>query len=373
MNRNLEVEREKAVIVYGVLKKDKSNVREFVYELKSLSETAGARVLEVFVQRVERFNPSLLVGKGKLNEVKEFVHKNGIDVVIFGNDLTPLQHENLEDFLKTKVVDRTELILDIFAQHARSKEGKIQVELAQLRYRLNQLVGRGKELSRLGGGIGTRGPGETKLEVDRRRIKNRISKLQRELEKVRKSRAEQRKGRKRSGIPHFALVGYTNVGKSSLLNLLAKSNVLVEDKLFATLDPTTRRVYIGDGMVVLVSDTVGFIENLPSDLFEAFKATLEEIEEADYVIHVIDASNFDIGRELESVNRILNLLDVTDKPVIHLFNKIDLVDEELLRKKFEKRLENSVFVSVKEKRGIEELKEMMRKMVERKIDEIKVG
>ncbi len=355
---------ERAFIVLGVLKSDRINAREYLYELKNLALTAGAEVVDLFPQRLDRFNPAYLIGKGKLSEIKERVIADKIDVVIFGNDLTPLQHENIENFLKVKVVDRTELILDIFAQHARSREGKIQVELAQLRYRLTQLVGRGKELSRLGAGIGTRGPGETKLEVDRRRIKERIARLQRDLQKVRRSRKEQRKGRKKAGIPQFALIGYTNVGKSSLLNLMAKSDVLVEDKLFATLDPTTRKVYLGDGLTVLVSDTVGFIENLPSDLLEAFRATLEEIEEADYLILVIDASDFDIERELNSVYTILRELSVSDKPMIYVFNKMDLVMDRHLVEKYGAQLENSVFISVKDKMGIDELKEAMKRLVE---------
>ena len=358
-----EPARERAFVVLGVLKSSRVNAREYLYELKNLALTAGAEVVDLFLQKVDRFNPAFLIGKGKLSEIKERINREKIDLVIFGNDLTPLQHENLEDFLKIKVVDRTELILDIFAQHARSREGKIQVELAQLRYRLSQLVGRGKELSRLGGGIGTRGPGETKLEVDRRRIKDRISRLQKELQRVRKSRKEQRKGRKKAGIPQFALIGYTNVGKSSLLNLLARSDVLVEDKLFATLDPTTRRVYLGDGITVLVSDTVGFIENLPPDLLEAFKATLEEIEEADYLIVVIDASSFDIDRELNSVYAVLKQLGISDKPVIHVFNKMDLVDAPSFRERFAHRVENPVFISVKEKWGIDRLREAMKRMV----------
>ncbi len=361
--KEIDKPEERAFIVFGVLKRSRINEREYLFELKNLAITAGANVIDLFLQRVDRFNPAFLIGKGKLSEIKARIKRDKINLIIFGNDLTPLQHENLEEFFKVKVVDRTELILDIFAQHARSKEGKIQVELAQLKYRLSQLIGRGKELSRLGGGIGTRGPGETKLEVDRRRIKEKISRLQRELKRVKKSRIEQRKGRKKAGIPQFALIGYTNVGKSSILNLLARSDVLVEDKLFATLDPTTRRVYIGEGIVVLLSDTVGFIEDLPSDLLEAFKATLEEIQEADFLVLVLDASNFDIDRELNSVYSILKKLEISDKPILYVFNKMDLVDVTLFEKRFSKMVDRPIFISVKEKWGIDDLKREMRRLV----------
>ena len=356
-------EKERTIIVFAVLKKFYFNTEEFVFELKSLTETAGGKVVDVYVQKLDIFNPATLVGKGKLSEIKGRVRRDKIDLVIFGNNLSPLQHQNIENYLDVKVIDRTELILDIFAQHARSREGKIQVELAQLRYRLTQLTGRGREFSRLGGGIGTRGPGETKLEVDRRRIKEKITKLQNDLQKIRRSRKEQKKSRVKAGIPHFAIIGYTNVGKSSLLNFLTKSNVLVGNKLFATLDPTTRRVYLGDGITAIISDTVGFIENLPDDLFEAFRATLEEIENADYLILMIDASSFDIEREIESVYNILQKLDASGKVVIHVFNKIDLIDIYSLRRKFQEKVDNPVFISVKEKRGIDDLRAKMKEMV----------
>ena len=273
------------------------------------------------MQKRERLDPASLVGSGKVDEIAALVRETRADLVLVLNDLRPRQRRNLEKIITVPIVDRTMLILDVFARHARSREGKLQVELAQLRYRQSNLIGAGADLSRLGGGIGTRGPGETKLEVDRRRIQSRISVLRRQLEEVRRQRATRR------GAPHqeplVALVGYTNAGKSSLLNALARSDVLVADQPFATLDPTIRRVYVRPGEYVRVADTVGFITDLPKDLVNAFRATLEELSEADLLVHVIDASNPDWPRQQAAVEALLHELGLGAKPAITVFNKID--------------------------------------------------
>jgi GTPase len=273
------------------------------------------------VQKRERLDPATLVGSGKAREIADLVKEYDAELVIILNDLRPRQRKNLEKVIPVPLVDRTMLILDVFAQHARSREGKLQVELAQLRYRQSNLIGVGADLSRLGGGIGTRGPGETKLEVDRRRIQSRISVLRRQLDDVRRQRETRRSAPHRE--PLVALVGYTNAGKSSLLNALARSDVFVADQPFATLDPTTRRVYLQPGEYVRVADTVGFITDLPKDLVNAFRATLEELREADLLVHVLDASNPDWPRQQAAVEAQLHDLELDTKPSLRVFNKID--------------------------------------------------
>jgi len=273
------------------------------------------------VQQRDKLDPATLVGSGKAREIADLVKELDAQLVLVLNDLRPRQRKNLEKVIPVPIVDRTMLILDVFARHARSREGKLQVELAQLRYRQSNLIGVGADLSRLGGGIGTRGPGETKLEVDRRRIQTRISVLRRQLEEVRRQRATRRSAPHRE--PLVALVGYTNVGKSSLLNALARSDVLVADQPFATLDPTVRRVYLRPGAYVRVADTVGFITDLPKDLVSAFRATLEELREADVLVHVLDASNPDWPRQQAAVEALLHDLELDAKPRIVVFNKID--------------------------------------------------
>ena len=297
-------------------------------EFAALARAAGANVVGEVVQKLPHVDPATLFGSGKAHEIAERAKELGADVLFVFNDLRPRQRINLEKIVPLPIVDRTMLILDIFAQHARSREGQLQVELAQLRYRQSNLIGSGAALSRLGGGVGTRGPGETKLEVDRRKIAGRVTLLTRQLETVRKQRATRRSGGARD--PFVALVGYTNVGKSSLLNRLAGSGgnaAFVADQPFATLDPTLRRVYIGDGRNVRLADTVGFITALPKELINAFRATLEELENADLLLHVIDASNPDWPRQRASVETILRDLHVDEKPTLLVFNKIDrLVD-----------------------------------------------
>jgi len=290
-------------------------------ELEALAEAAGATIVERIVQRRAAVDPAYLFGSGKANEIAQRVKDLDAELVLVLNDVRPRQRRNLEKAISVPIVDRTMLILDVFARHARSREGKLQVELAQLRYRQSNLIGAGADLSRLGGGIGTRGPGETKLEVDRRRIQERISVLRRQLKDVARGRDTRRGG---AGEPLVALVGYTNVGKSSLLNRLARSDAFVADQPFATLDPTIRRVYLGPGRYVRLADTVGFITELPKDLVNAFRATLEELREADLLVHVLDASNPDWPRQRAAVEQILHELELDATPRLVVFNKADL-------------------------------------------------
>lgn len=292
-------------------------------ELAELVHSAGGIVVGLLVQPLERPRAAYYIGKGKAEEVKELVWELSADIVVFDDELTPAQARNLEKLTGVRVIDRTQLILDIFAQRARTKEGKLQVELAQLTYLLPRLVGAGAELSRLGGGIGTRGPGETQLEVDRRRIRRRIADIRRELAEVRRTRAVQRQGRRRAGLPLIALVGYTNAGKSTLMNALTDADVHAQDLLFATLDPTIRKVELAGGREALLADTVGFIRKLPHQLVAAFRATLEEVEDADVLLHVVDASRPDVDQQIAAVEAVLDELDVLDKPMVTAFNKLD--------------------------------------------------
>ena len=297
-------------------------------EFVALAKAAGATVVGEIVQKLPRVDPATLIGSGKALEVAERAQELRADVLFVFNDLRPRQRTNLEKVIPLPIVDRTMLILDIFAQHARSREGQLQVELAQLRYRQSNLIGAGEALSRLGGGVGTRGPGETKLEVDRRKIQQRVSLLQGQLANVRKQRETRRSGRNRD--PFVALVGYTNVGKSSLLNRLAGSGqgegAFVADQPFATLDPTLRRAYVAPGLNVRLADTVGFITALPQELMNAFRATLEELDAADLLLHVHDAANPDWPRQKASVETILRELKLDEKPTIEVFNKVDRLD-----------------------------------------------
>ena len=299
-------------------------VEDRLDELESLLYTAGAEVVERVIQNRESPDSAYLVGRGKVEEIEELRKTSGADLIVFDAELSPGQRRNLEHDIDCKVIDRTQVILDIFAQRAKTREGKLQVELAQLTYSLTQLVGSREELSRLGGGIGTRGPGETKLEVDRRRIRQRIQGLKREIESVRRHRALSRREREKAPVAVAALAGYTNAGKSTLLNNLTGASVFVEDKLFATLDPTTRGMRLPSGQEVLITDTVGFIRDLPHDLIAAFRATLEEITEADLVIHVVDGSHAAAQKQVETVERVLADIGVHDVPIILAINKADL-------------------------------------------------
>lgn len=304
-------------------------VEDSLEELAQLAHTAGIEVVGSAIQRLDARNPATYMGKGKVEEVLTWKRELGYDVLIFDDELLPRQQRNLEQELDVKVVDRTALILDIFARHASTKEGKLQVELAQYEYRLPRLTRMWTHLSRQGvGGVGLRGPGETQLESDRREIGRRISDLKGQLEQVRVHRRQYRSRRKRVAIPVVAIVGYTNAGKSTLLNALAGSDVLVEDKLFATLDPTTRRVELPDGNAALFTDTVGFIHKLPTQLVAAFRATLEEINEADLLLHVVDITHPNVQEQSATVERVLRDLGAHDKPVITALNKMDLLADE---------------------------------------------
>jgi GTP-binding protein HflX len=294
-------------------------------ELRELATSAGARIIDEVIQRRDRPDPATFIGKGKAQELREQVVLEGVDVVIFDDELSPSQAKNLEEALDIKVVDRTGLILDIFGRRARTNEGKLQVELAQLEYRLTRLAGYREYLSRLGGGIGTRGPGETKLEMDRRQIRHRIGTLKRDIERIRRHRQLHRDRRRRDGLPMVSLVGYTNAGKSTLFRALSKENTLVSRRLFSTLDTLIRRIHLGQNLSILISDTVGFIRKLPHQLVSAFRATLEEVVEADLILHVIDVSDPELDEKREVVLSVLEEIGAGKNPMLTVFNKIDLV------------------------------------------------
>lgn len=316
-------EQEERVILVAVSTGEDDDTATSVDELEELASTAGAVTVGKVIQNRENVHPGTYLGKGKIEEVKELLWELDATGIICDDELSPAQLKNLEDTLDTKVMDRTMVILDIFASRARTREGKIQVELAQLRYRAVRLVGLRNSLSRLGGGIGTRGPGEKKLEVDRRLIHERISQLKSELEDVKRHREVVRKKRENGGALTAAIVGYTNVGKSTLLNRLTQAGILAEDKLFATLDPTTRALTLPGGERVLLTDTVGFIRKLPHHLIEAFKSTLEEAKYSDVILHVVDCSNPQMDMQMHVVYETLRQLEITDKEIVTVFNKID--------------------------------------------------
>ncbi len=331
---------------------------ESVAELGELARSAGADVLGCALQVRERPVPATLIGSGKLLEIQAWAAETDCDFVMFDHDLTPSQHRNLERELETPVLDRTQLILDIFAKHARTREGRLQVELAQLDYLLPRLAGRGTSMSRLGGGIGTRGPGETQLEHDRRKIRTRIAKLRSDLEKVRATRRLQRAKRSSVPIPTFALCGYTNAGKSTLFNALTKASVVADRRMFATLDPTIRKLRLPSRRPALLSDTVGFIRNLPPALVQAFRATLEEVTEATLILHVVDLSAEHGAVHRDQVNRILKDLGARDKPQLLVLNKRDLIERSATERAVQ-RLEGSaarvIAVSAKTGDGLDQL------------------
>ena len=345
-------EKEKLILV-GVASSANDDTEQSLDELCDLVDTAGGVVVGRVIQRREMIHPATYVGKGKIEEIKELLWETDADGIVCDDELSPAQTANLTELLDTKVMDRTLIILDIFAGRASTSEGKIQVELAQLRYRQTQLTGAGKALSRLGGGIGTRGPGEKKLEMDRRLIKNRIALLNRELKDVKRHRDLTREQRSRNHMQVAAIVGYTNAGKSTLLNTLTDAKVLEEDQLFATLDPTTRNLKLLSGQEMLVTDTVGFIRKLPHHLIEAFRSTLEEAKYADLILHVVDSSNPQMDEQMYVVYETLRKLEVMNKPVITVFNKMDRRGENALLRDFQ--ADRTVQISAKTGEGIPEL------------------
>ncbi len=351
----IELEKEtERVILVGVCTSEQEDTLNSLEELKDLADTAGAKTVGKLWQNREQIHPGTYIGKGKIEELKDLLWELDATGIICDDELSPAQMKNLQDELDTKVMDRTLVILDIFAARASTSEGKIQVELAQLKYRQTRLTGFGTAMSRLGGGIGTRGPGEKKLEMDRRLIKSRIAQLTRELKDVRRHREVTREQRIRNHIPVAAIVGYTNAGKSTLLNVLTGADILAEDKLFATLDPTTRERRLPGGQEILLTDTVGFIRKLPHHLIEAFKSTLEEARYADLILHVADVSNPRMDEQMYTVYETLKSLGVTDKPVITVFNKQDKVPEDpgIIR---DFQADYTVKISAKTGEGIPEL------------------
>lgn len=341
------------VLLVGVGLPGQDDVEDSLKELSELAATAGAQTVGQVIQSREQIHPGTYVGKGKIDEIKDLLWELDATGIICDDELSPVQMKNLQDELDVKVMDRTLLILDIFAGRASTSEGKIQVELAQLKYRQTRLTGFGTALSRLGGGIGTRGPGEKKLEMDRRLIKNRIAQLNRELKEVKRHREVTRERRSKNHVPVAAIVGYTNAGKSTLLNALTGADILAEDQLFATLDPTTRSLKLPKGQEILLTDTVGFIKKLPHHLIEAFKSTLEEAKYADLILHVVDASNPQMDEQMYVVYETLQRLEAMDKPVVTAFNKMDRIGESLTVRDF--KADRIVQVSAKTGEGLEAL------------------
>ena len=357
---------EERLILVGVQEDDSYDVEESLDELEELAETAGAEAVGRLVQKREKIHPVTYIGKGKIEELKDLVWETDATGVACDDELSPVQLKNLEQELDCKVIDRTLLILDIFAARARSSEGKIQVELAQLKYRAAHLVGVNQSLSRLGGGIGTRGPGEKKLEIDRRRIRERISQLKRELSEIRQHRELIREKRKKKNVKIAALVGYSSAGKSSILNLLTEADVLVDAKLFSTLDTTTRALKLPSGQTVYLTDTVGFIRKLPHHLIEAFKSTLEEVTYADIIVHVVDASHPQMEVKMQTVYDTLRQLGVEDQPVITLFNKMDKLPDAGRMRDF--RADETIRTSAKTGQGMEEFQYALEELL--RIDQI---
>lgn len=362
------------VLVIAVQMPD-DNQRQFessLDELTSLTGTAGGRVEEIVTQNRHAIHPSFYIGEGKANEIKQKIDELDIDLVIANDELSPGQLNNLNQRFEIPIIDRSQLILDIFAARAHTKEGQLQVELAQLEYMLPRLRGKGIELSRLGGGIGTRGPGETKLETDQRHIRGRIQDIKRRLKTVVKQREQYRKRRKVNDIFQVAIVGYTNAGKSTLFNRLTDSGSLTEDKLFATLDPLTRKIQLPSGYQTLLTDTVGFIQELPTTLIAAFRSTLEEVTEADFILHVVDASNEDREQQESTVIELLDELGASDIPVLTIYNKQDLLDSALIPTHYP-YIMMSAFVKDDARQLLAKIESMLKNMWERYIIELDAG
>lgn len=364
-NRQLRLER---VVLIGVYSSDAKDAEYSLRELAALAETAGAVVLDGVLQRRANPDPATYLGRGKAEELREVVAETGADTVVADSELAPSQRRALEDVVKVKVIDRTAVILDIFSQHAQSREGKAQVELAQLEYLLPRLRGWGESMSRQAGGqvggagMGSRGPGETKIELDRRRIHTRMAKLRKQIAGFAPARAAKRANRDRNKVPSVAIAGYTNAGKSSLLNRLTKAGVLVENALFATLDPTVRRAETPDGRLFTLADTVGFVRQLPHQLVEAFRSTLEEVADSDVVLHVVDASHPDPASQLATVRDVIGEVGAREIPELVAFNKADLIDADQ-RLVLRGLAPNSVFVSARTGEGIEELLQVIAELL----------
>ena len=355
-------EQKERVLLVGVQLDNQEDMESSLEELKALAKTAGAETVGKVIQPRDAYHPATYIGKGKLEEVRSLIEETGATGIICDDELSPAQLRNLEDALGTKVMDRTMVILDIFASRATTSEGKIQVEVAQLKYRSTRLTGLGTTLSRLGGGIGTRGPGEKKLETDRRIIRDRISRLSKDLEEIKNHREVARQNRSRTAVPVAAIVGYTNAGKSTLLNHFTNAGVYEEDQLFATLDPTTKSLDLSGGQTILMTDTVGFIRKLPHHLVEAFKSTLEEAKYSDLILHVVDASNPQKEKQMEAVYDTLKQLGANESPIITAFNKIDLLNgDEILK---DPNAE-AVRISGKNGEGTDQLLEQIEKILQK--------
>lgn len=376
METEFNEQKKECVILAGVhtgkLDRLKDTTDESMHELEELAKTAGGEVVMHVVQNKTDIDPAIYMGEGKLSELKMAIAETDADVVIFDDELSPVQLRNIAEFLEIRVLDRSLLILDIFAMRAKSGEGKLQVELAQLKYRLPRLRGLGTQMSRTGAGIGTRGPGETKLETDRRHIRHRISALEEEIRELKKHRDLIRTRRKKDGVTTAALVGYTNSGKSTLLNTLTDAGVFAENKLFATLDPTSRAITLSDNRKILVVDTVGFIRKLPHHLVEAFKSTLEEAAVADILLHVIDDSNPERDTQIHVVESVLTDIGADAKPVIGVFNKTDKLDSEVFRHTDIETYNANVHISAKRRMNIDGLLEAIAEVAPGKKSEISV-
>lgn len=354
-------EQEERFVLVAVASSERDDTEESLEELSELAATAGAKTVGKIIQNRESIHPGTYIGKGKIDEVKALALETEATGVVCDDELSPAQLKNMEDALQMKVLDRTVVILDIFANHASTREGKIQVELAQLKYRSSRLIGLRNSLSRLGGGIGTKGPGEKKLEMDRRLIKDRMTQLRKELEEVKQNRETSRSLRNKKKVPVIAIVGYTNAGKSTLLNHLTDAGVLEEDKLFATLDPTTRNLELPSGQQVLLTDTVGFIRKLPHHLIESFRSTLEEAKYADVILHVVDSSNPDVDRQMHIVYDTLNKLGIQDKVIITAFNKQDKLEADQVLKDF--KADHTIKISAKTGMDLDKLLELIEKVL----------
>ncbi|MGR3302812.1 MAG: GTPase HflX [Candidatus Scalindua sp.] len=366
---DLSVRAERAILLHTILHKDR-NREDSLAELMSLARTAGAKVLDSVVQRRKKIDPSLYLGKGKASQLAELCKEKEIDVVICDDDLAPAQVSNLEEVIDTKVIDRSELILDIFAARAKTAQAKLQVELAQLEYTRPRLKRMWTHLSRIEGGIGTRGPGEKQLEVDKRLLSKRVLILKKRLERIEKRRKHQAKSRKE--FTTVSLVGYTNAGKSTLMNRLTDAGVFVEDKLFATLDTKTSLCELGNGKKVILSDTVGFIKKLPHHLITSFEATLEEVRWADFLLHVVDLSASDVIGQVKAVNNVLKELECNKKPIIMVLNKVDVLEDSSIITFFKSKYDNIVTISALTGQDMEELKQEMVNFADKGSTEIKL-